>query len=327
LEAKDMRSQSCHGGPPRSRRIRPSANRRAGFTLIELLVVIAIIATLIGVLLPAVQKVREAAARIQCANNLKQIGVAVQGHAMSTGYFPTGGYGYESPRTWSGGPASYRTQRWAWGYQILPYLEQDNLYKNPSDQVVASTPIKLYFCPSRRPPTALAAGVWQSMPYPRAMTDYAGNAGTTSEGNDGAGVYGNGSDGMIIQLQPNATFVKLTDIPDGASNTLLVGEKLMNRRFVTDQCQADDNDGYVGGFQDDVVRWGAFPPGPDVNMHLYAWADIHPPIWQFGSSHPTGFQAVFADGSVHLISYTINATTFRYLCSRNDGQTVPPGGW
>jgi prepilin-type N-terminal cleavage/methylation domain-containing protein len=306
----------------------PSSRGRGAFTLIELLVVIAIIVILLGLLLPAVQKVRESANRISCANNLKQIGLAFLAHAQSYGCFPTGGQGYGVARTLSGGsPTSYSSQHWAWGYQILPYLEQDNLYNNPSDPVVASTPIKLYFCPSRRPPTALAGGTWAVHDYPRAMTDYAGNAGTTNQGNDSAGVYGNGSDGLVIQLIPNAQFVRLTDIPDGASNTLLVGEKRMNRRYVRTECQADDNDGYVGGFQDDVVRWGAFPPGPDVFTDLYTTSTDHPLIWQFGSSHPAGLQGVFADGSVHMITFTIDATTFRYLCSRNDGQPVSPGGW
>jgi hypothetical protein len=125
----------------------------------------------------------------------------------------------------------------------------------------------------------------------------------------------------------NAEFIGLTDIPDGASNTLLVGEKRMNRRYVTVECQADDNDGYVGGFQDDVVRWGAFPPGPDINTDLRTMSTIHPFSFEFGSSHRAGFQGVFADGAVRLIPYSIDPTIFKYLCSRNDGQTVNLGNW
>jgi prepilin-type N-terminal cleavage/methylation domain-containing protein len=305
-----------------------ASSPRKGFTLIELLVVMAIIAVLIGLLVPAVQKVREAGNRTTCSNNLKQIGEAFLLHAHTYKYFPTGGSGYRVDRTMIGTrPADYQTQHWGWGYQILPYIEGGNLYSNPSDQTVASTPVSLYFCPSRRAPVALSGGPWATFSYPRAMTDYAGNAGTTNQGGDGGGSYGNGSDGLVIQLTATPDFVRLTDIPDGASNTLLVGEKHMNRAFVTTEPQADDNDGYVAGFQDDVVRWGAFPPAPDIRSDLYTTTTDHPNIWQFGSSHPAGFQGVFADGSVHLIPFSVDPTTFSYLCSRNDGHPVSVAAW
>jgi prepilin-type N-terminal cleavage/methylation domain-containing protein len=299
---------------------------RKAFTLMELLVVIAIIVVLIFLLLPAVQRVRESANRVSCASNLHQIGLAFHTHADTFHYFPTGGNGYTVARTLSGGvPASYASQRWAWGYQLLPYVEQSNLYNDPSDEVVSGTPLRLYFCPSRRPPAALSGGPWAVHDYPRAMTDYAGNAGTTDRWGDGGGNYGDGSDGLVIRLGSSA-FIGPGDVPDGASNTLLVGEKHMNVAFVTTECQPDDNDGYVGGFQDDVVRWGAFPPARDGRYPAYTPATEHPHIWQFGSSHPAGFQAVFADGAVHLIRFEIDPTVFRYVCSRNDGQVLDLSG-
>src|SRR6476620_4740634 len=125
--------------------------RRGAFTLIELLVVIAIIAILIGLLLPAVQKVREAAARTQCQNNLKQIGLAFHNHHDTYKAFPTGGVGADGPRTMNGtSPATYQTQAWGWAYQILPYIEQGPLYNTTTDATVQATPVPIYFCPSRR---------------------------------------------------------------------------------------------------------------------------------------------------------------------------------
>src|SRR6478609_5206237 len=121
---------------------------RKGFTLIELLVVIAIIAVLIGLLLPAVQKVREAAARMKCQNNLKQIGLAFHSHHDALGIFPTAGNGADPARSMSGSaPSVGKDQALGWAYQILPYLEQSNLWSQTDELVVKAAAVPVYFCP------------------------------------------------------------------------------------------------------------------------------------------------------------------------------------
>jgi len=295
---------------------------RCGFTLVELLVVIAIVAVLIGLLLPAVQKVRESASRTVCGNNLKQIGLAFHMHHDQYGLFPTAGLGdsVEGPRSFANGiPAVGTDQNWSWGYQILPFIEQEALWNNPSDQIVRGTPITIYFCPTRRKPVALSGGDWQVFDYPVAMTDYAGNAGTSTQDGDGGGIEGFGYDGMVAANQVGAiTFAMITD---GASNTMLVGEKHMNLAFVTSECQPDDNAGYTAPIQDDVARWAVYPPAPDFRGPEYTADTIHPGIWQFGSSHLIGFQSVFADGSVHVIRFSVDLTVFQRAASRYDGQS------
>jgi len=157
--------------------------RRSAFTLIELLVVIAIIAILVGFLLPAVQWVREAANRTQCANNLKQIGLAMLHYANDKGALP--------PSRMQNGSAT-------WAVLIFPYLEQEQLYRQwnfnfPYDQQLAiarQKPLPIYFCPTRRysdsPPTLSIAGDETILPdgtlgpnYPGALGDYAANGGTS----------------------------------------------------------------------------------------------------------------------------------------------------
>ncbi len=289
-----------------------SRSRRAprAFTLIELLVVVAIIGVLIALLLPAVQKVRETANVIQCKNNLKQIGLAMHNHYLTTRILPTAGAGPWKSRTRvNGSPTIGPDQDWGWGYQILPYLEQASLWGAATDAEVLKTPVKEYFCPSRRLPMVVTShwGV-------RAMMDYAGNAGT-----DGLPpAAGNGTDGLLVRSGAGLTIRLNADgIPDGASNTLLVSEKHLNvAMFGPDQW--NDDEGYTAGYDQDTLGWALAQPSPDSrDAKEYSNYD-----GRFGSPHTNLFNAVFADGAVHAIRYTIDLTTFKRLCIRNDGGAI-----
>jgi prepilin-type N-terminal cleavage/methylation domain-containing protein/prepilin-type processing-associated H-X9-DG protein len=140
-----------------------SRRERSGFTLVELLVVIAIIGILVALLLPAIQAAREAARRSQCKNNLKQIGVAVLNLESAQKIFPTGGDApwplieWFSNGTKANGP---RRQGLSWAFQVLPYLEEGAVYDLNSTEKIAQSPITLYYCPSRRPPTRGNTGLW-----------------------------------------------------------------------------------------------------------------------------------------------------------------------
>ena len=297
----------------------PSRTGRRGFTLIELLVVIAIIAILIALLLPAVQQAREAARRTRCRNNLKQIGLAFHNHLDVHGVFPTGGWHWSTPPKFTNGaPEIGAKQPAGWGYQILPYVEQQILWmgngqSSDADRQVAimSKAVSVHFCPSRRPPQRhYDTRNWYNprRTFGHAMNDYAGCGGTNgSTGRDGVVVRTNNTGGGYIQ-----DAISTSHITDGTSNTIAVGEKRLAMRYQS--YQGDDNEGYTSGWDHDVIRWTNRVPRRDPRSGSGNF--------RFGSIHDGGFFAGFADGAVHSINYSIDATVFRRLGTKNEGTPV-----
>jgi len=285
------------------------SKRLRGFTLVELLVVIAIIGVLVALLLPAVQAARESARRTQCSNHLKQLALGFHNHHDTYGALPTAGNGT------TGNPPTDRVE-WGWAYEVLPFIEQTNLFENTNNTQVRATIIKGYYCPSRRAPALFNN---------TARTDYAGNAGTrpNSDGNNGA--VQKGPDPSTPNKRGSVGF---KDLIDGTSNTILVAEKLVNRPTMGGaDDDFSDNESWAGpGFVDSDVIRGCLPVGSTWYTPLKDTNVKNPPeaalYYRFGSSHPGGFNAAFADGAVRLMRFELDATTFMRACVRNDGQVL-----
>jgi prepilin-type N-terminal cleavage/methylation domain-containing protein len=300
--------------------------RRSAFTLIELLVVIAIIAVLIGLLLPAVQKVREAANRAKCQNNLKQIGIAWHNHHDAYSYFPTIG-----ARWWdaANGPIGAKstpsplnavdntTQQAGWQYQILPYMEQDSVWRQSprgvnnnalqNNAIVDSTVIPTYVCPSR------GANVYPSLGNAGRLVfraAYVSTYGTSTEG--ATNTPGNQHNGMgVDNFEPRLNTLGVTD---GTSNTIMVGE----RYIATSRYEQDDWGGEpIGrGFGWATARRCQELPLPDSSNLVEAANE------RLGSAHTNGLGLVYGDGSVRFVRYEMDRTAYRNLCVRNDGNAV-----
>jgi prepilin-type N-terminal cleavage/methylation domain-containing protein/prepilin-type processing-associated H-X9-DG protein len=308
--------------------------KRDGFTLIELLVVIAIIGILIGLVLPAVQKVRAAAARIQCKNHMKQIGLAFHNYEGAHGCFPPG-YTSNQQLTDGTGPG------WGWAAFLLPYLEQENTFRlidfsqpsiAPGNHAVARTVnVKFLRCPSDL----------RNDPIPN--SDFVNNGGLVGDlaRSNYVACYGNtpflgeqpsvltnhlvidGISGRGMFYRNSKT--RVADITDGLSNTFMVGERSAKNSMST---WVGVIPGATWNSINDVANYGGIPSNLAATLVLGHACRQHPPSTELGvaedfsSQHINGINVLFCDGSVHSIHKSINMGVYPFTASVADGKVI-----
>jgi prepilin-type N-terminal cleavage/methylation domain-containing protein/prepilin-type processing-associated H-X9-DG protein len=298
--------------------------RRTGFTLIELLVVIAIIAILIGLLVPAVQKVREAAARTQCQNNLKQIGIAMHNYHGAYKRFPPG---FTSAAATLDGPSL--GPGWGWAAHLLPYLEQENVHRqidftkdiaDPVNAQVRVMSLSIFRCPSDAPfgSTFTVTDDAGAAICDVAFGNYVGMAGVYEV--TGYPDTSNGAPGVLLRNSR----VRVIDITDGSSNTLFVGERASKRSpqttwvgAVTGASVPPQNPGY--DFEGPgilvLTNSGTIADGRVPNNPLDHVEDTN-------SMHMQGVNFLFGDGSVRIIQNTISPVVWVGITTRAGDEAV-----
>jgi prepilin-type N-terminal cleavage/methylation domain-containing protein/prepilin-type processing-associated H-X9-DG protein len=317
---------------------------RSGFTLVELLVVITIIAILIALLLPAVQAAREAARRLQCANNLKQVGLALLNYESAWGRLPPGGLKINDNVGWG----------YSWWVRIFSYIEQDNTNNkfdaqalNPGWQggsnsinsaLLKNHRFSFMYCPSSTlPPLVLTGATWNFANVQSAT--YAGISGAKNHSTAyaGGGVYAPGvfcSGGALVEFRG----IRIAEITDGTSNTMIVGEQsdwlspaLGPNNYGCDagDCRSDCWHGFVMGPSIDTVsdprQFNLICVYHHINeksASAYGVRGNCAPNTPIQSAHPGGAQTVFVDGSVQYLSETLDLNTLYNLANRDDGKVI-----
>jgi prepilin-type N-terminal cleavage/methylation domain-containing protein len=289
--------------------MRPFPNQR-GFTLIELLVVMAIISIMIGMLLPAVQKAREAASRMSCSNNLKQLGLAMHNYEGAMGRLP---------------PSRVAVGGATWAVYVLPQIEQDNLYRQwniglpyyQQNGVARMGNVRSYFCPTRRAAADAALGsltgdipsvaTWSTQQHhPGGLSDYAVVVDRT--GYDSPTTLGGGTGGAF-QI---GTGTRLLDFSDGLSNSLFIGEKHI----------PEGKNGY-GWWDCSTFNGDYYQCSTRAGSRLYPLTtNPKDTAWKFGSKHTQVVLFCFADGHVQNIPEMINPYVLEMLNQRNDGEVI-----
>ena len=307
----------------------PSSMMRAAITLVELLVTIAIIGMLTSLLLPAVQMARESARNTQCQSQLRQVGLAVLQHESTFQHLPSGGWGF----SWVG-DVQYgfgKKQPGGWIFQILPHLEQTNLVElsRTDRQALLMQRVPVLVCPSRSGANPdLYLGVVPlrnaTIPVMAFKSDYAGNGGDRELPSD-AGPEDDSPATLSRYRSPHTkkatglffqfSAVQLREISDGLSNTYLVGEKCVQipaPRVHEGRDLGNDQAALIGD-DHDIRRWTQSAPRADMKSSV---SEV------FGSSHPSGWNVSYVDGSVRQIAFGLDREIHRALGNRADGSNL-----